>query len=176
MERLINGMQKTTDKINLFAGFMASLTFACMSVIVILQVISRSFLSYSFQWAEEMARYFFIWSTMLAATCATYSHVHIGVDILVSYLREKIKRTMEILAYLFFISALIVLLHYGGLQALQTAQSGQTATSFPVSAGLLFFSIPFNALLMLFICVTQLMELLFHGKNRDVGTTVDPQG
>lgn len=161
-------MQRIEDRINHYAAILACVTFACMSVIVVLQVISRSFMNHSFQWAEEMARYFFIWSTMLAATCATHSHMHIGVDVLVNNLRGGLQRTVRIAAQLFLLFAVFVLVYYGGEQAYSAWSSGQTATSFPVSAGLLYLSVPFNGVLMLFICTTQLLELIYIGKNRDV--------
>jgi TRAP-type C4-dicarboxylate transport system, small permease component len=168
MKELIGFMQKIEDKLNHCAAVLACVTFACMSVIVVVQVISRSFLGHSFQWAEEMARYFFIWSTMLAATCATHAHVHIGVDVLVTYLKGNVQRTVRIVAQLFLIFAVLVLVRYGGEQTVAAWKSGQTATSFPVSAGLLYLSVPLNGVLMLFICVTQLLELICLGTSRDV--------
>lgn len=160
---LLDLMHSIESKLDRMASAVASITFACMSVLVVVQVISRCFFSHSFQFAEEMARYFFIWSTMLAAACATYSHLHIGVDVLVSYLRGKVQYSVKILAQLFFICAVVILTYYGWVQTMDTIESGQTATSFPVSAGLLYLSIPISGILMLFYNITQLLELLING-------------
>lgn len=168
MKQIISFMQKIEDRVNHYAAMMACFTFACMSIIVIVQVISRSFLGYSFQWAEEMARYFFIWSTMLAATCATHSHMHIGVDILINYLEDRVQRIARIVAQLFMVFAVLILVRYGSEQTILAWQSGQTATSFPVSAALLYLSVSFNGILMFFICITQLLELVCFGMNRDI--------
>lgn len=149
-------------------GFMASVAFGIMSVLVIGQVLSRSFFGYSFQWAEELARYFFIWSTMLASACALYSHSHVGVDLLVNRLGVRNKNAVKIFAQLLLIVALIVMVCAGSLQTWNTALSGQTATSFPVSAALLYLSVPVSGILMLCYAVLQLVELIHSGTTAGV--------
>ena len=164
---LLDFMHSIESKLDKVASAVASITFACMSILVITQVISRCFLSHSFQFAEEMARYFFIWSTMLAAACATYSHLHIGVDILVSYMKGKLQFSVKLIAQLMFMCAVAILTYYGWEQTLETISSGQTATSFPVSAGLLYLSIPVSGVLMLFYTTTQLFELIMCGNYKE---------
>ena len=173
MDRLIKQMQSLEDKLNYYTSIVTCTTFALMSIVVITQVIARSFFGFSFQWAEEMGRYFFIWSTMTAAACATHSHVHIGVDVLVSYLRGNVQRTAKIAAQLLLLFAVAVLTIYGAEQTANAFSSGQTATSFPVSAGVLYLSIPLSGALMLFYGVTQLLELIHFGKYRDVEVASD---
>ena len=43
----------------------------------------------------------------------------------------------------------------------------QTATSFPVSAGVLYLSIPVSGILMFWYAVTQVLELIVYGKYRE---------
>ena len=164
MELIIKKLQYIEDKLDAFASIIAIVTFACMSVLVCMQVMSRYFFSYSFQWAEEMGRYLFIWSTMLAAACAVHSHLNIGVDILVNNLRGKAQYAVKLIAQIFFIIAVYILTVYGAQQAIDVFNAGQTATSFPVSAGLLYLSVPVSGSLMLFYTVVQLLELLFYGE------------
>lgn len=164
MELIIKKLQYIEDKLDVFASIIAIVTFASMSVLVCMQVMSRYFFSYSFQWAEEMGRYLFIWSTMLAAACAVHSHLNIGVDILVNNLKGKAQYAVKLMAQIFFILAVYILTVYGGQQALDVFNAGQTATSFPVSAGLLYLSVPVSGGLMLFYTLVQLLELLFYGE------------
>ncbi len=166
MKRLVKIMQKIGDALDKVASSVAAIAFLVMSVLVIMQVISRCFFSYSFQWAEEMARYLFIWSTMLASACAIRAHMHIGVDVLVNYVRGSLKFVIKLAAQFFIIAAVCILIVYGGQQSLEAFYSGQTATSFPVSAGVLYLSIPISALLMLWYSVTQVFELLCYGEYR----------
>jgi TRAP-type C4-dicarboxylate transport system permease small subunit len=60
-----------------------------------------------------------------------------------------------------------VLIYHGSLQAARAFASGQTATSFPVSAGVLFLSIPVSGVLMFYHGFTQLLELIYFGKCRN---------
>ena len=164
MEPIIKKLQYIEDKLDVFASIIAIVTFASMSVLVCMQVMSRSFFSYSFQWAEEMGRYLFIWSTLLAAACAVHSHLNIGVDILVNNLKGKAQYAVKLTAQIFFILAVYILTVYGAQQAIDVFNAGQTATSFPVSAGLLYLSVPVSGGLMLFYTLVQLLELLFYGE------------
>ena len=166
MKGLVNFMQNVGDFLDKIASSIAAAAFLIMSVLVIMQVISRCFFSYSFQWAEEMARYLFIWSTMLASACAIRVHIHIGVDVLVNYVRGSLQFAMKLAAQFFIIAAVCILIVYGGQQALEALHSGQTATSFPVSAGVLYMSIPVSGVLMLWYSVTQVFELLCYGEYR----------
>lgn len=145
---------------NRFAGFGASVTFGAMSILVIMQVLSRSFFGYSFQWAEELARYFFIWSTMLASACAVYFKMHVGVDLIVNRLNCKNKKAVTVIAQVLLIFALLIMIYAGSFQTWNTALSGQTATSFPVSAAVLYLAVPVSGLLMLLYAVLQLIELV----------------
>lgn len=175
LEIALKRTQHLARSLNRLSGILASVTFGAMSILVILQVMSRSFFGYSFQWAEEMARYFFIWSTMLASACAVYFGLHVGVDLVVARLNVKSKKLVRIVAQLMLIFSIVVLLVYGAEQTYITAQSGQTATSFPVSAAVLYLSVPVSASLMLLYSLVQLTELVFYGKFLAVEATVDNQ-
>ena len=176
LETVLKRAQYLARGLNRLSGVFASVAFGAMSILVILQVISRSFFGYSFQWAEEMARYFFIWSTMLASACAVYSSLHVGVDLVVSRLSVKSRKWVCVIAQLMLIFSVVVLLVYGAEQTYITAESGQTATSFPVSAAVLYLSVPVSAFLMLLYAVVQLAELVVYGRFLPVEATADNQG
>lgn len=116
LETALKRTQHLARSLNRLSGILASVTFGAMSILVILQVMSRSFFGYSFQWAEEMARYFFIWSTMLASACAVYFGLHVGVDLIVARLNVKSKKLVRIVAQLMLIFSIVVLLVYGAEQ------------------------------------------------------------
>jgi len=164
MEFILKKLHFIEDKLDRFASVIAVLTFAAMSVIVCMQVISRFFFSHSFQWAEEMGRYLFIWSTMLASACAVHSHLNIGVDILVNNIKGKAQFIVKLMAQIFMILAVYILTVYGAEQTMDVYNAGQTATSFPVSAAVLYLSVPVSGVLMLFYSTVQLLELILHGK------------
>ena len=164
MEPIIKKLQYIEDKLDVLASIIAIVTFATMSVLVCMQVMSRSFFSYSFQWAEEMGRYLFIWSTMLASACAVHSHLNIGVDILVNNIKGKAQFIVKLMAQIFMILAVYILTVYGAEQTMDVYSAGQTATSFPVSAAVLYLSVPVSGAMMLFYSTVQLLELILHGK------------
>ena len=164
MELILKRLHFIEDKLDRFASVIAIVTFAAMSVIVCMQVISRFFFSHSFQWAEEMGRYLFIWSTMLASACAVHSHLNIGVDILVNNIKGKAQFIVKLMAQVFMILAVYILTVYGAQQTIDVYSAGQTATSFPVSAAVLYLSVPVSGSLMLFYSTVQLLELISHGK------------
>ena len=60
MEPIMKKLHYIEDKLDRLASVIAIMTFAVMSVLVCMQVISRFFFSHSFQWAEKMGRYLLI--------------------------------------------------------------------------------------------------------------------
>ena len=101
---------------------------------------------------------------MLASACAVHSHLNIGVDILVNNIKGKAQFIVKLMAQVFMILAVYILTVYGAQQTIDVYSAGQTATSFPVSAAVLYLSVPVSGSLMLFYSTVQLLELISHGK------------
>ncbi|MHC1743487.1 MAG: TRAP transporter small permease [Syntrophobacteraceae bacterium] len=72
---------------------------AGMALLIGIQVFSRYILNHSLFWAEEVGRMCLVWITFLGATAAYRRHHHVGIDILVRRLPERIQLLSGMLAW-----------------------------------------------------------------------------
>ena len=64
-----------------------------MGVVVLLQVIYRYLLMQSLYWSEELARYLFVWISILGAAISVYRRGHFGMDFFFRMLPLRLRRS-----------------------------------------------------------------------------------
>ena len=75
--------------------------FALMSISLIVlftQIITRYFFSYSFTWAEQLVRIFFVWVTLMGISLAGKYGMHICIDVTQLFLPKSVIRFINIVA------------------------------------------------------------------------------
>jgi TRAP-type C4-dicarboxylate transport system permease small subunit len=87
------------------------LTFCAMFMCVGIEVIGRNILMLPTTWAEEMARFFCVWSVFLEAASAWYRGAHISIVVLLTRLPDKpqkwLRATVEAVCALFVLAVLV---------------------------------------------------------------------
>ncbi len=103
--------------------------------IMFVQVFSRYLLSYSFTWAEELVRIFFVWVTLMGISLCCKYGMHICIDVTQLFLPKYIIRYLNIAAAIItmFLGLLMMYLivNIVGRQ-IQHPQYFSTMTWFPV--------------------------------------------
>lgn len=66
--------------------------------ILFIQVITRYFFSYSFSWAEQLVRIFFVWVTLMGISLAGKYGMHISIDVTKLFLPNAVIRVIDIVA------------------------------------------------------------------------------
>jgi TRAP-type C4-dicarboxylate transport system permease small subunit len=133
--------------INRLAEFAAMLAFAVLVGIVVAAVFWRYVLNDSLVWAEELARYLFVWVTFLGGGIGVGKNIHVGVDSLVMLLPELPKRIVELcieMTVAVFLVALIVV-------GIQFASFGMNTSALllPIRTGYVYLAVPLGAFVML---------------------------
>ena len=85
---------------------------SAMTLIMLYQVGLRYFFNASTIWAEELVRYLFAWSVMLAASMAIRKNSHLKIDIVIDALPPRGRLVLQFINYivlLLFLLYLIVL-------------------------------------------------------------------
>lgn len=82
--------------LNLDAYF-AGLLFAVTMVVVIVNVFMRYFVGHVFPWGEEVATSCFVYTTFLGAAWCLRTRQHVGVDLAVERLPEKLRAGVQVL-------------------------------------------------------------------------------
>lgn len=84
VQRLVMGLDKAS-----FLVIVSSM--AAMTIIVTLQVFWRHVLNSSIDSADELSRLLFVWAMFLAIPHGIKYGVHVGIDLVVSYLRPALR-------------------------------------------------------------------------------------
>jgi TRAP-type C4-dicarboxylate transport system permease small subunit len=119
---------------------------AIMTVVVFLQVVYRYVLTQPLYWSEELARYFFVWLSILGATLGLQKRGHFGLDFFYRMLPDKGRRFLQFLIYLLMGCVVLVIL----IQGIKLVQKTvlQQSPAMGISMGLAYACLPVGAGLM----------------------------
>jgi TRAP-type C4-dicarboxylate transport system permease small subunit len=117
-----------------------------MTVIVFLQVIYRYFLTQPLYWSEELARYLFVWISILGAALSLQRRGHFGMDFFYRMLPGQGRRFLVFVIYLLMGVVILVLLVEGVFLVQKTA--AQQSPAMEISMGWAYACLPVGASLM----------------------------
>jgi TRAP-type C4-dicarboxylate transport system permease small subunit len=136
------------------AGVIVLLVF-CLTAVTFAQVVTRYGLGDPLIWSEELARYLFVWVSMIGAALAIRQGGHFGLDLLI----RRMPAFRPILAPV-VTTAVIVLLAVvlkTGIDETRLA-SMQFAMTFPMRMQWAYLALPVGAGLMLFHLLVHLVR------------------
>ena len=119
---------------------------AVMTVVVFLQVVYRYVLTQPLHWSEELARYLFVWLSLLGATLGLQKRGHFGLDFFYRMLPQKRRRFLQFVIYLLMGGVLLVIL-IQGIKLVQIT-AVQESPAMGISMGWAYGCLPVAAALM----------------------------
>ena len=127
-----------------------------MTVVVFLQVIYRYVLTQPLHWSEELARYLFVWLSVLGAAHGLQKRGHFGFDALFRMLPKRAKRTISILIHALMGVVILVML-VQGITLVETTFP-QESPAMGISMGWAYASLPVGGALMAIHLVVILLK------------------
>ena len=119
---------------------------AVMTVVVFLQVVYRYVLAQPLHWSEELARYLFVWLSILGATLGLQKRGHFGLDFFYRMFPDKGRRFLQFLIYLLMGGVILVIL-VQGIKLVQITMP-QESPAMGISMGWAYACLPVAAALM----------------------------
>jgi C4-dicarboxylate transporter DctQ subunit len=104
-----------------------------MTVVVFLQVVYRYVLTQPLHWSEELARYLFVWLSILGATLGLQKRGHFGLDVFFRMLPKQGQWLIRLLIHSLMGSVVIVLIVYGITLVQKTTLQESPAMGIPMS-------------------------------------------
>jgi len=117
-----------------------------MTVVVFLQVLYRYVFAQPLQWSEELARYLFVWLSIMGATLALQKKGHFGLDLFYKMLSNRFQRIVKFPVYLLMGIVIFVILFQGIILVQKTAL--QESPAMGISMGWAYASLPVGGALM----------------------------
>lgn len=103
-------MRQILNKIEQLINLIMALSIAGMSILIFTNVILRYAFHTGITWAEEMARFMFIWMVFLGSILALKDGTHIGMDILVRRVPEKLRKILLLIGnFIILVISFIIL-------------------------------------------------------------------
>lgn len=116
-----------------------------MIAIVFTQVITRKLFSYVFVWSEEVTLLCLTWFSFIGIAIGFREGVHLAMDVITSYLPEKLNWVLDRLIQLTIFAFGLYLVVFGWQFTVRMAQSTLPATGLPNS--LQYVVMPFTGVL-----------------------------
>jgi len=133
----MNTFLRTVTKFdNLLAKTEAAVIIAMvvvMTVVVFLQVVYRYVLAQPLHWSEELARYLFVWLSILGATLGLQKRGHFGLDVFFQMFPRKMKQSMGFFIYFLMGIVIFVILVQGITLVEKTASQESPAMGISMS-------------------------------------------
>jgi TRAP-type C4-dicarboxylate transport system permease small subunit len=134
-------------RINRLTEIVVIIQFAVMVAVVVAAVFARYVLNDSIVWAEELARYLFVWVSFLGGGLGVGTNIHVGVDSFVDRMPPRPKLVVQISTELMIVVFTAVLIWVGA----QFTAFGMNSRALllPISVGYVYLAAPVGCFVML---------------------------
>jgi TRAP-type transport system small permease protein len=156
MNSLSRGMLRFDDLLAKGEAVVLIAILALMTVVVFLQVIYRYVLTQPLHWSEELARYLFVWLSVLGAAHGLQQRGHFGFDALFRMLPKRAKAYVNILIYALMGVVIFVMLVEGITLVEKTLP--QESPAMGICMGWAYASLPVGGALMAIHLVVILLK------------------
>jgi TRAP-type C4-dicarboxylate transport system permease small subunit len=146
MDALVQKLARLDNALAKGEGWTLISLVVLMTFVVLLQVIYRYLLKQPLYWSEELARYLFVWISILGAALGLRRRVHFGMDFFFKMLPIRWRRRFSFFISLLMGIVVMVLLTQGILLVQKTID--QESPAMEISMGWAYASIPVGAVLM----------------------------
>jgi TRAP-type transport system small permease protein len=137
---------KTLSLVKKIIGMLVVAIFSLLIVVVSLQVVSRIF-SISMPWTEEMAKFLFIWVSLIGGYFTIHKGVNITFDLLIEYIPTKIWPAVFTFINLVSILFLAIVGYLGYTLSLLNMNNLSPVMGIPY--GYVYLALPIGALVMI---------------------------
>lgn len=129
-----------------FEEIVAGVFMVVMSVATFANVLARYFFNSPIQWAEELARYAFIWVVFMGAVVCTKRKRHIAIDVLLHTLPTRSTAWARLLVDCCTLGIALVIAYYGWKL---TAAATQITATLQVPHSVVYVVVPVSAALII---------------------------
>jgi TRAP-type C4-dicarboxylate transport system permease small subunit len=124
--------------------------------VVLLQVFMRFCLDSPLIWSEELARYLFMWVSLIGWVFATRSGTHIRVSIIADNLPVPVQKVLNVINFILTVVFALILFWYGFIM-LQKNLDVPAVTLF-FSYAVVYAAVPFSSALIVFYSIIRFLS------------------
>jgi TRAP-type C4-dicarboxylate transport system permease small subunit len=135
--------------------------YALIVITIFMEVFRRFILSYSSIWAEEVARYAFIYVSWIGASAAIRERAHIRIDVILPFLSERMRGIVMVIGDVITIALSVGAFWWSLESVLTSIKFGSVTHGLRISLAWFLFAVPLGFAMM----IVRLIQAII----RDVG-------
>lgn len=164
-------MERVKQGLDLVLKILTAVLFTILVLAVVWQVFSREVLQSPSTWTEELAKYTFVWTSLIAAALVFGERGHIAVTFVVELLPRIFRKIVAIWVQLLVLAFAVFVLILGGIYGAENAWL-QNLTALPLNIGYTYLVMPISGAFIAFYAIHHMIEDI-----RGVGplTVADPK-
>nr|WP_273701654.1 TRAP transporter small permease [Tepidanaerobacter acetatoxydans] len=120
------------------------------------QVVLRYIFDNPNVWAEELARYLFVWITFVGSAVGIRRNKHLTIDYFINLFETRTKALLHLVIYLIILGFLIILLKYSTILVLRTTST--LSPGMMISMAIPYSAIPVGTLLMILYAIELILK------------------
>jgi len=117
---------------------------------IFVEVVRRSLLSYSSIWAEEVARYAFIYIAWIGASSAIKERAHIRIDVILNLLSQRMKSIVFLFGDVITLILAVLAIWMSMESVLNSIHFGSVTHGLRISQAWFLAAVPLGFLMMIF--------------------------
>ncbi len=117
---------------------------------IFMEVVRRSLLSYSSIWAEEIARYAFIYVAWIGASAAIKQRAHIRIDVILNICPPKARALLYIFGDIVTLILAVIAIYMSMEPVLNSIHFGSVTHGLRISHALFLAAVPIGFAMMVF--------------------------
>jgi TRAP-type C4-dicarboxylate transport system permease small subunit len=131
--------------------------FSVMVLAAVWQVFSREVLQSPSAFTEELAKYTFVWTSLIAAALVFGERGHIAVTFVVERMPRAARKVVAVFVQLVILLFAVVVMIVGGVYAAQNTWM-QQLTALPGTIGMAYLVLPISGVFITFYAIYHLLE------------------
>lgn len=132
--------------------------YAMIVITIFMEVFRRFLLSYSSIWAEEIARYAFIYVSWIGASAAIKERAHIRIDVLLNVFGEKTKAVFYIIGDVVTIGLAVAAFWWSMETVMTSLKFGSVTHGLRVSLTWFLAAVPLGFAMMIFRLIQSIIR------------------
>jgi TRAP-type C4-dicarboxylate transport system permease small subunit len=132
--------------------------YALIVITIFVEVFRRFVMSYSSIWAEEIARYAFIYVSWIGASAAIKERAHIRIDVILPFVGERTRGVLMIFGDLVTILLAVVAFWWSLETALTSIKFGSVTHGLRISLAWFLFAVPLGFAMMFFRLIQSIIR------------------
>jgi TRAP-type C4-dicarboxylate transport system permease small subunit len=155
---IVYQIQRINSTLTVLTRITMSITVAAMAILIMLSVIVRNLLGFSFQWIVDVNRLIFIWMCFLGLVYVSDKELLIRFDIIERHFSPGLHKALTLLRY---VASLVLfgIMVKAGLEVSQFAKA-QVFSTIPISTSWLYIAVITAGALLVFQTVVKILVLL----------------